>query len=203
MATASEAVGQRHRERFGHATRKKLAPYGLLTPGGLWMLVFFVVSAVFMVYPSLESGGLLSGGYSLTWQWSNYTEGLSQHSTQYIRSIEYAAIATAIAVLLAYPMTYWIAFHAGKRKTFYLLLILLPFFVSFVIRTAQWKFILGDNGLIFGPLKDLGLLPANFRVLASPGAVIFGMMYNFLPFTALPLFVSLDRIDKTLVEASK
>ena len=101
-------------------------------------------------------------------------------------------------------MTYWIAFYGGRRKsTVFLFLLLLPFFVSFVIRTIQWKFILGDNGLIFGPLKNLGLLPEDFRVLATPGAVIAGITYNFLPFTALPLYVALERIDKRLVEAAK
>jgi spermidine/putrescine transport system permease protein len=108
-----------------------------------------------------------------------------------------------ICIGLAYPMTYWIAFYGGKRKSSILFLILLPFFVSFVIRTIQWKFILGDNGLLFGPLKNLGLLPQDFRVLASPVAVVAGIVYNFLPFTALPLYVSLERIDKRLVEAAK
>lgn len=190
------------RERIGQGTRKKLVPYGLLAPGGIWMAVFFVVPVFFMFYTSLQSGGLFTDS-TFTWQWSNYTDALSSHSTQYLRAIQYAAIATGIAIVLAYPMTYWIAFYGGRRKTFYLLLILLPFFVSFIIRTVQWKFILGDNGFIFQPLKDLGLLPGTFRVLASPTAVIAGMTYNFLPFTALPLFVSLDRIDKRLVEAAK
>jgi spermidine/putrescine transport system permease protein len=83
------------------------------------------------------------------------------------------------------------------------LLILMPFFVSFVIRTIQWKFILGDNGPILGALKSIGLLPDEFRVLATPFAVVAGITYNFLPFTALPLYVALERIDKRLVEAAK
>jgi spermidine/putrescine transport system permease protein len=120
-----------------------------------------------------------------------------------VRSVVYAGLTTLLALLLAYPMTYWIAFYGGRWKTSILLLILLPFFVSFVIRTVQWKFLLGDSGLIFGPLKDLGLLPTNFRVLATPFAVIAGMTYNYLPFTALPLYVSLERIDVRLVEAAK
>ena len=105
--------------------------------------------------------------------------------------------------LLAYPMAYWIAFYGGRWKSTLFLMILVPFFVSFVIRTVQWKFILGDEGLLLGPLKSLGVIPDNFRILASPLAVIAGITYNFLPFTALPLYVSLERIDRRLVEAAK
>ena len=100
-------------------------------------------------------------------------------------------------------MAYWIAFYGGRRKSTLLFLILLPFFVSFVIRTVQWQFILADDGLIFGPLKSIGLLPDDFRVLATPVAVVAGITYNFLPFTALPLYVALERIDKRLVEAAQ
>jgi spermidine/putrescine transport system permease protein len=100
-------------------------------------------------------------------------------------------------------MTYWIAFYGGRWKSSILLLILLPFFVSFVIRTVQWRFLLADNGMIFGPLKDLGVLSEDFHVLATPVAVIAGITYNFLPFTALPLYVALERIDARLVEAAK
>ncbi len=100
-------------------------------------------------------------------------------------------------------MAYWIAFYAGRWKSTLFFLILVPFFVSFVIRTVQWKFILGDDGLIFGPLKDLGLLPESFKILQTRIAVIWGIAYNFLPFTFLPLYVALERIDKRLVEAAK
>jgi spermidine/putrescine transport system permease protein len=185
------------------ASRKRLVPYALLAPGGVYMVLLFIAPLLIMVFTSLQSGGILSGGFSFTWEFSNYTHAISQYQEFYIRSIIYAGIATAICIALAYPMTYWIAFYGGKRKSSILFLILLPFFVSFVIRTIQWKFILGDNGLIFGPLKNWGLLPQGFRVLTYPVAVIAGITYNFLPFTALPLYVALERIDKRLVEAAK
>jgi spermidine/putrescine transport system permease protein len=183
--------------------RRRLVPYYLLSPGGLFLTVFFLLPLALMLYTSLESGGLLSGGFSFSWEFQNYTDVLSQYQRQFVRSIQYSALVTVAALLLAYPMTYWIAFYAGKWKTSFLLLILVPFFVSFVIRTIQWKFILGDNGPIIGPLKGIGLLPEEFRVLATPFAVVAGMTYNFLPFTALPLYVALERIDKSLVEAAK
>ena len=143
------------------------------------------------------------GGFRFSWAFDNYTSVLGQYRVQFVRSIVYSVIVTVAALLLAYPMTYWIAFYAGQWKSSLLLLILVPFFVSFVIRTVQWKFILGDNGPVLGPLKGIGLLPEGFRVLATPFAVVAGITYNFLPFTALPLYVALERIDKRLVEAAK
>jgi spermidine/putrescine transport system permease protein len=184
-------------------TRRRLTPYYLLSPGGAYLFVFFLLPVALMVYTSLQSGGLLSGGFTFTWEWGNYTDVLTSYQTQFLRSIVYSLIVTFVALLLAYPMTYWIAFYGGRWKSSLLLLILLPFFVSFVIRTVQWKFILGDSGPVLGLLKGVGLLPDDFRVLATPLAVVAGITYNFLPFTALPLYVALERIDKRLIEAAK
>jgi spermidine/putrescine transport system permease protein len=117
--------------------------------------------------------------------------------------VAYAGLATAITILLAYPMAYWIAFYAGRWKSTLFFMILVPFFVSFVIRTVMWKFILSDNGVLIGTLKGWGVVGESFRVLQTPVAVIAALAYNFLPFTALPLYVALDRIDRRLVEAAK
>jgi spermidine/putrescine transport system permease protein len=185
------------------ARRKRRVAYGLLAPGGIYLLLAFLVPLIMVVYTSLQSGGVLSGGFTFTWEFQNYADGITEHSTQFMRSLLYAGLATAICILLAYPMAYWIAFYGGKWKTTLFLLILVPFFVSFVIRTVQWGFILGDRGLLFSPLKSIGLLPDDFSVLASPVAVVAGITYNFLPFTALPLYVSLERIDRRLIEAAK
>ncbi|MEX2276105.1 MAG: ABC transporter permease [Actinomycetota bacterium] len=204
VAAGGGSLEQR-KARGAHATRKRLTPYALLGPGGIYLALFFVAPLIVMVFTSLQQGGLLAGGFTFDIKnpnWASYSE-VAANGRFYLRSVVYAAIVTVIGLLLAYPMTYWIAFYGGRRKTAFLLLLLLPFFVSFVIRTIQWNFILGDNGLIFGPLKNAGLLPQDFRVLATPVAVIAGITYNFLPFTALPLFVALDRIDKRLVEAAK
>jgi spermidine/putrescine transport system permease protein len=183
--------------------RRRLVPYFLLTPGGLYLAFFFLIPLAIMVYTSLQSGGLLAGGFSFTWEFGNYGDVVGQYQRQFIRSVQYSAIVTAVALVLAYPLAYWIAFYGGKWKTSLLLLILAPFFVSFIIRTIQWKFIVGDHGPLLGFLKGIGLLPDDFRLLATPFAVIAGITYSFLPFTALPLYVSLERIDKRLVEAAK
>jgi spermidine/putrescine transport system permease protein len=184
--------------------RRRRVAYALLAPGSLYLLLTFVVPLLMVVYTSLQSGGLLSGGgFRYTGEFSNYPEAIGDYGTFFVRSIVYAGIATGASILIAYPMAYWIAFYGGRWKSTLFFMILVPFFVSFVIRTVQWKFILGDNGLIFGPLKDLGLLSEDYKVLASPRAVIAGITYNFLPFTALPLYVAIERIDRRLVEAAK
>jgi spermidine/putrescine transport system permease protein len=195
-------IGPAGAER-GLQTRRRLVPYYLLGPAGAYLLVFLLLPMLLLAYTSLQSGGILSGGFRFTWEFSNYVDGLQQYQKFFIRSAAYSLIVTFVTLLLAYPMTYWIAFYGGRWKSSLLLLILIPFFVSFVIRTIQWKFILGDTGFVLGPLKNLGLLPDSYHVLATPLAVVAGITYNFIPFTALPLYVALERIDKRLVEAAK
>jgi spermidine/putrescine transport system permease protein len=185
------------------STRKRLVPYGLAAPAVIWLGLLFIVPMGFLAATSLKSGGVFSGGFRFSWEWANYGESISENSTYFIRSIEYSAIVTVVGLLLAYPLAYWIAFHGGRWKGSLLFLVLLPFFVSFIIRTVQWRFILGDNGPVLGTLKGFGLLPDTFHVLATPLAVIAGMTYNFLPFTTFPLYVALERIDHRLVEAAQ
>ena len=180
---------------------RRLAPYLIGLPGGMWLAIFFVIPILVMLSLSLQSGNA-EEGFRFTWEWSNYADAWEFYSTQFIRSLVFALIVTGLCLVLAYPMAYWIAFYGGARKSTYLFLILLPFFVSFVIRTASWKFILNDQGLVLGPLKEAGLLPNDFHLLATSTAVIGGLTYNYLPFMVLPLYVALERIDPSLVEAA-
>jgi spermidine/putrescine transport system permease protein len=179
----------------------RLTPYLVGLPGGLWLGIFFVVPILVMLSLSLQSGNA-EAGFRFTWEWSNYADAWEFYHTQFVRSILYGLIVTVLCLVLAYPMAYWIAFYGGSRKSTYLFLILLPFFVSFVIRTASWKFILNDEGFVFGPLKEAGLLPGDFHILATSTAVIGGLTYNYLPFMVLPLYVALERVDPSLVEAA-
>jgi spermidine/putrescine transport system permease protein len=187
------------------ARRRRLAAYFLLTPGTLYLILFFVVPLLIIVYTSLSSSDLFTNGGRATfdWNWSNYHTAISEYWQFYLRSVVYAGIATITCIGLAYPMAYWIAFYGGKWKSTLFMLILVPFFVSFVIRTVQWNFILGTNGLLLGPLKNAGLLSEGFTVLRTPVAVVAGITYNYMPFAALPLYVALERVDRRLVEAAK
>jgi len=180
---------------------KRLAPYFLILPGGLWLLIFFLIPILFMASMSLQTGSL-EGGFRLTWHFGRYAEVLKQYRPQFIRSFVFGVISTGIALVVAYPVAYWIAFRGGKYKTTFLFLLLLPFFVSFVIRTLAWQFILADDGIVLGTLKNWHLLPQGFHLLATRMAVISGIAYNYLPFMALPLYVSLERIDRRVVEAA-
>jgi len=179
----------------------RLVPYLVGLPGGLWLAIFFVVPILVMLSLSLQSGNV-EEGFRFTWQWSNYADAWDFYHVQFVRSIVYGLIVTVLCLVLAYPMAYWIAFYGGRHKSTYLFLILLPFFVSFVIRTASWKFILNDEGFVLGPLKEAGVLPNDFHILATSAAVIGGLTYNYLPFMVLPLYVALERVDPSLVEAA-
>ncbi|MGI8577273.1 MAG: ABC transporter permease [Nocardioidaceae bacterium] len=181
--------------------RKRLAPYLLILPGGLWLGVFFVIPMVAMVSVSLQTGSLISGFHQAL-AFGNYRDVITAYHTQLLRSLVYGLVTTILTIALAYPMAYWIAFRGGRHKSTYLFLILLPFFVTFVIRTISWQFLLADNGILLGPLKSWGLLPQNFHVLATGVAVVGGLVYNFLPFMVLPIYVALERIDRQLVEAA-
>ena len=178
------------------------APYALLAPGLIWLAIFYAFPAFQMFLASL-SVGTIETGFTLTFQVSNYTEALTRYSDQFIRSILYGLAATIITFLIAYPLAYGIAFRAGRYRNLMLFLVIAPFFTSFLLRTLSWKIILSDQGLILGPLKEIGIVPEDFRLLATPAAVVAGITYNLLPFMTLPLYVALEKIDKRLVEASE
>jgi spermidine/putrescine transport system permease protein len=181
--------------------KRGAAPYLLSLPGGVWLALFFVVPMGAMFSMSLQEGSLAEG-FRFTSHWPTYVEALGKYDTQLVRSLLYGLIVTAATLLVSYPMAYWIAFHGGRRKTLFLLLILLPFFTPFLIRTLEWKLILADSGVFLGALKDAGLLSEDFRVLATPLAVVGGIFYNFIPFMALPLYVALERLDPALLDAA-
>ncbi len=179
----------------------RLAPYWLALPGWLWLLVFFVIPIVVMLSLSTQTGDILTG-FSQTWHWQNYVNGWNEFSTEFLRSLLYGLIATVLCIGIGFPVAYWIAFYGGNHKSSLLFLLLLPFFVSFVIRTQSWNFILADDGMVLSPLKNAGLVSPEFHILSTPVAVIGGLTYNFLPFMVLPIYVALERIEPALLEAS-
>jgi spermidine/putrescine transport system permease protein len=180
---------------------KGVTPYLLLAPGMLWLAIFFVVPMVFLGYQSLQSG--LFPNFQFTWEWSNFSSALSGYHTQLIRSFAYAGIATLACLVLAYPLAYWIAFRAGPWRNLFLLFIVAPFFVTYLVRTLAWLNILADEGPVVRVLRDIHVLGPDGRLLATTFAVVAGITYNFFPFMALPLYVSLEQIDPRLLEASK
>jgi spermidine/putrescine transport system permease protein len=199
---AASAVGV-PRVRRRRRPLKILAPYFLLLPGGIWLIVLFVVPLVTMLSLSLQTCNTGTGACVMTWHWAEFPQQISLYHTQLLTSLYFAGAATLIDLVVSFPISYWIAFHGGNKKNFFLLMLLVPFFVSFVIRTIVWQFILSDQGVVLGNLKSAGILPQNFHILATQWAVIIGLAYNYLPFTALPLYVALERIDFRVIEAAQ
>jgi spermidine/putrescine transport system permease protein len=157
----------------------------------------------FMGELALYSGSLRTGGFELTWAFENFPNAISGHEEQILRSFFYAGTATVLALLIGYPLAYAIAFRAGRYKTLLLFAVIAPFFTTYLIRTIAWKTILSDDSPIVSVLQTLSLTPGDGRVLATSGAVIAGLTYNFLPFMILPLYANLERLDLRLVEAAK
>jgi spermidine/putrescine transport system permease protein len=179
-----------------------LTPYLLLAPGLFWLAVFFVVPLGFLAYQSLQSGNF-DIGYAFTWAWGNYWTAIRDYRSQFIRSLEYAGIATVLALVVSYPVAYWIAVRGGRWKNLLLLCIVAPFFVTYLIRTLAWETILSDHGFVVRTLQHLHILSSDGRLLATSTAVVTGITYNFLPFMALPLYVSLEQVDQRLLEAAQ
>lgn len=180
--------------------RRRAIPYFLLGPGTAWLLIFFVIPLYYMGKLSLESGFV--GSLEFTWHWDNYKEALSEYDTQFIRSFVYAGAATLLSLVIAYPLAYAIAFKAGRWRNLMLFAVVAPFFTTYLIRTIAWETILSDESPVTEFLHAVGLAPSG-HVLATSGAVIAGLTYNFLPFMILPIYASLERIDVRLIEAAR
>ena len=181
--------------------RRKLLPWLFLAPGLAWLLIFFGIPVVNQLFVSLQTGDPETG-YVFDWNFQVYADAISDYHEQFLRSIGYSATATVLCLVIGFPLAYFIAFKAGRFKNLMLLLVILPFFVSYVLRTVSWQLILADDGFVVARLRDVGLLGDDGRLLASRTAVIAGITYNFLPFMVLPLYVSLEKIDRRLIEAA-
>jgi spermidine/putrescine transport system permease protein len=178
----------------GGSRRSRLAPYLLVAPGILWLLVFFVAPTITLAQTSVSGDG--------PW-YDAYGRALGNYGVHFFRSLRYALGATLLALAMGYPLAYFIAFRAGRLKNLLLGLVVLPFFTTFLVRTFAWKTILNDSGPAVWLLQQLHILGAGGRLLDTTIAVVGGLTYNFLPFMILPIYVSLEKIDRRLVEAAE
>jgi len=181
-------------------------PYLLMLPGLLWLLAFFIVPNIQMLVYSLSTGTLLTGFVSPpeVWAFGNFWDSVSRYSSNFGNSIVYGGLATILCFLIGYPLAYAIAVRGGRFKNLFLFLVIAPFFTSFLIRTISWRIILGNDGPFLWLMRDfLGVVPANFSVIGTPLAVVGGLTYQFLPFMVLPLYVSIEKVDRRLVEAAQ
>ncbi len=201
-AAAHVGPGEQQLPEGETAQKRGIAGYLLMLPGTLWLTLFFLVPLVTLVSTSLyDPSGSIESGYRMTFHWANYADAVEGYGPQLWRSFAYAGIATVAAVLLGFPLAYAIAFKAGRWKNLMLILVIAPFFTSFLVRTLSWQLLLGDNGWAVGLLRTLNILGPDGHLLATPFAVVTGLTYNFLPFMVLPLYASLEKLDPRLLEA--
>ena len=201
LAAASEHHVPRRRGRW--------TPYLLLLPGLLWLVVFFVLPTLSLASQSLQTG-TVDEGYTLTWNWQTYVDALTQYWPQFLRSFIYAGLATALALVLGYPLAYFLAQKAGRWRNLLLVAVIAPFFTSFLIRTLAWQIILNNDGAVTSFARATHLtdllqwlhLTSTDVLMSSPFAVICGLTYNFLPFMILPVYANLERLDPRMVEAA-
>ena len=180
-------------------------PYAMIAPTLIFLMIFFVIPifTLFKTSLSTNTGSVYLPVQKFGWEWGNYSSAFTQYRAEIGRSFGYATVATVIMIVLAYPLAYVLAFKAGRWKNLMLGLVILPFFITFLVRTIAWKTILADDGFIVEALGTVGLLPPEGRILSTSWAVVGGLVYNFLPFMVLPIYVSLEKIDPRLVEASR
>jgi spermidine/putrescine transport system permease protein len=203
MASAAGAAPLADVDTSDTGRRRGRTGYLLLLPAALWLAIFFVVPFYSLVATSLfDPSGSDAKGYDMTYHFANYANAIQDYWRPLLRSLWYGALATAFCLVLGYVLAYAIAFKAGRWKNLMLVLVIAPFFTSFLVRTLSWKLILADDGFVVNALQTVHLLGSDGKLLATPIAVVAGLTYNFLPFMVLPLFASIDKIDHRLIEAA-
>ena len=185
--------------------QKIRTPYLLLLPGFAFLFTFFILPIVNLAQTSTQTpiGGGDTGQYEQTYRFGNYIDAFVENKEQFGRSFIYALIATLLALAISYPLAYAIAFKSGKYKNFFLVLVVAPFFTSFLLRTVAWKQILGEEGFVVPTLRTIGIISDSTTLTSTAFAVVMGMTYNFLPFMILPIYTSLERLDLRLLEAAQ
>lgn len=178
----------------------------LLTPGLAYLGLFFITPLISLITTSLKapSASGVIGRYDLAFELGNYGFAISQYAPQIFRSFTYALIATVVALLISYPIAYFIGVKARNKpllQGLLLTLVIAPFFISFLLRTFAWKQIFSNDSFVVNFLKNLGIFGADSYIIGTDFAVVFGLVYNFIPFMTLPIYASLDRLDLRLVEA--
>lgn len=187
---------------MGAWAKSKGTPYFLMGPGLLWLTIFFVLPMLFMLSVSLYQGSL-DTTFEMTWHFENFKTAITDFDTQFVRSFIYAGAATLLCLVIAYPLSYAIAFKAGRWRQVMLLCVIAPFFTTYLIRTYAWQTILSNDGTVVNVFQTLGILGDDGTLLKTPTAVVAGLTYNFLPFMVLPIYASLEQMDTRLIEAGR
>ena len=178
----------------------RLRLYFLAPSAAVTLLLFLAPTAIILVYSLLSRGTY--GGVTGPFTFENYTRFADPlYFTIVVRSFALAGVATVTCLILGFPLALFIS-RAGSRKNIYLQLVMLPFWTSFLVRTYAWMFLLRDTGLINTALQKLGIITEPLPLLYNTTAVVVGLVYGYLPFMVLPLYTSLERLDRSLLEAA-
>jgi spermidine/putrescine transport system permease protein len=186
----------------GLKNNRSLIPYLLLAPGLIWLSIFFIFPILQLGATSTKTPAGEIGLFEQTYRFQNYIDAFLASKEQFYRSFLYATLATILALAIAYPLAYAIAFKSGRYKNILLVMVIAPFFTSFLLRTIAWKQILGEEGPVVTVLRAVSIIGDTTTITATPFAVVTGLTYNFLPFMTLPLYASLERIDPRTMEAA-
>ncbi|AND16840.1 ABC transporter permease [Rathayibacter tritici] len=205
MAFAAFATGSAT-PKAAPVRRRSSVALILLLPGIAYMLLFFLAPLISLVLTSFQAevpdGDI--GEYAPGFAWQNYLAVMADYWPHVLRSFGYALIATVLALVISYPLAYFIGVTARPWplvQNLLLTLVIAPFFISFLLRTLAWKQILADESPLVQALKTVAILPSDGHLTGTPIAVIFGITYNFIPFMTLPLYTTLERLDVRFLEA--
>ncbi|TAJ46746.1 MAG: ABC transporter permease [Herbiconiux sp.] len=178
----------------------------LLLPGIAYLLLFFLAPLISLVITSFQAPDLYGdiGDYVTAFRWENYTDAIGEYWPLILRAFGFAVVATVLALVISYPIAYFIGVKARRwplLQSLMLTLVIAPFFISFLLRTLAWKQIMSDEGPIVQFLKSVAILPSDGHLTGTTFSVIFGLTYNFIPFMTLPLYATLERLDVRYLEA--
>jgi spermidine/putrescine transport system permease protein len=176
---------------------------GLLTPVTFWLGLFFLVPLLFILAYSFGTSGVY-GGITLGFNPGNYLRVFEPLYLEIVgRTFVIALTNTFLCLILGYPLAYFIAFKGGRRKSTLILLVMIPFWTSLLLRVYAWVVILGGNGIANQTLQFLGITDGPINLIFTPQAVLMGMVYSYLPFMILPLYAALEKFDVRLKEAAQ
>lgn len=178
----------------------------LVTPSMLWLFIFFLIPlGIMLIYSFCEHtySSDMRAGVSWSFTFENYLNAFDKSYLQaIIRSFWIATVNTIICLIVGYPIAYYISHRKPRFKNALLILVIIPFWTNFIVRTYAWMVILRENGLINAILSKMGLINDPLQMLFTNGAVITGLVYGYLPFMILPLYASIEKVNPSLLEAS-
>jgi len=183
--------------------RSQSASHLMLAPAAFWLLGLLVLPVASLLILSVTSRGAY-GACAWVFTWDNFRRALDvKYLPVMARTVTYAGTTTLLCLLLGYPLAYFLSFQAGPRRDLFLVLLMIPFWTSWLVAIYSWIIILGREGLLNGLLRSLGIVSSPISLLGTPFSVILGLVYFYLPFMVLPVYASLEKMPRAYIEAAQ